>query len=77
MPEILAARRWWIVALAVALATARIIAAITISRLGGEPAGAGLAALTACDVACLLLAIIAIIAFVLYGRIYNARIPTE
>lgn len=77
MKEALAVRRWWIVGLAGVLLTVRISVAITLRLLGSEPAGAGLAALVACDAACLVLGTVAIVAFVLYGRIYNARIPTE
>ena len=41
------------------------------------PGTAKLAVATVFDVALLGLAVVVLIAFVQYGRIYNARIPTE
>jgi hypothetical protein len=53
----------------------RTVAAVA-DATGTEAVGAA-AALTLLNVACLVTAIVAIVGFVLYGRIYNARVPTE
>lgn len=72
--------RWWIAGLIAALAAVRVAVAGVFALIGSEPAdrGGGLVALLAAlDAVCLALAVVAIVAFVQYGRIYNARIPTE
>ena len=58
----------------------RVILAIAFRLIGSEgtmPGTAKLAVATVFDVALLGLAVVVLIAFVQYGRIYNARIPTE
>ena len=59
----------------------RIAATLLLFRFaGGDPASwetARLLAVTALDLAIIALAIAAVIAFVQYGRIYRARVPTE
>ncbi|MYD48989.1 MAG: hypothetical protein F4W95_10965 [Chloroflexi bacterium] len=58
----------------------RVILSLVFHIVDGErPAflAARLATLTACDVAMCVLAVATIVAFVQYGRIYNARVPTE
>ena len=70
----LAARRWRFLWAALILAALRIAGAALLRFTGPElPA----TALTAWDVAIAALAVAAAIAFVQYGRIYRARIPTE
>ena len=72
----LAVRRWRFLWAALILAALRIAGAALLRFTGPEgllPA----TALTAWDVAIAALAVAAAIAFVQYGRIYRARIPTE
>ena len=72
----LAVRRWRFLWAALILAAFRIAGAALLRFTGHE----GLlppTALTAWDVAIGALAVAAAIAFVQYGRIYRARIPTE
>ena len=72
----LAVRRWRFLWATLVLATLRIAGAALLRFTGHE----GLlppTALTAWDVAIGALAVAAAIAFVQYGRIYRARIPTE
>ena len=72
----LAVRRWRFLWASLILAALRIAGAAALRFTGHE----GLlppTALTAWDVAISALAVAAAIAFVQYGRIYRARIPTE
>lgn len=72
----LAARRWRFLWAALILAALRIAGAALL-RFTGHEALLPATALTAWDVAIAALAVAAAIAFVQYGRIYRARIPTE
>lgn len=80
MKEWLALRRRrlaWCVAGAVAI---RIAATLLLRFAGGDAASwdtARLVVVTALDVGIIALAIAVAIAFVQYGRIYRARVPTE
>ena len=80
MKEMLAVGRWRIVGVLISLVVIRVIAS-NVFRLTGIEQGDGfdvrLALVTAVDSVCIVLAVIAIVGFVLYGRIYNARVPTE
>ena len=80
MKEMLAIGRWRIVGVLISLVVIRVIAFIGF-RLAGMEQGDGfdlrLAVITAVDSVCIVLAVIAVVGFVLYGRIYNARVPTE
>ena len=61
-------------------AACRVILAIVFWLAGSDaaiPGAVKLVAATVFDVALLALAVVVLIAFVQYGRIYNARIPTE
>ncbi len=80
MKRWLALRRWWIAGVTAGLVTVRILIAVGIEALGiaGDSGSRGLPALTAAlDVLALGLAIVAVVAFVQYGRLFNARVPTE
>lgn len=79
MKRALALRRRWIAGATAALVAVRIAIAAAFSLLGQDPADLGgiTAALTVIDVLCLALAVLAIVAFVQYGRIYRTRVPTE
>ena len=80
MKRWLALKRWRLLWTLVAAAVARIILAIAFSLAGSQavmPNSARLAISTLFDIALLALAVTVIIAFVQYGRLYNARIPTE
>ena len=80
MKEMLAIGRWRIAGVLISLVVIRVIASIGF-KLAGIERGDGLdvrmAVVTAVDSVCIVLAVIAIVGFVLYGRIYNARVPTE
>ena len=79
MKKRLAINRWLVVWLAAAFATLRVIWAI-VSRFikpDAVPDEALLAADLTLNVAPSALIVVAIIAFVQYGRIYKARVPTE
>lgn len=76
----MALRRWRLLALTIAIACARIVAAVAAwaadaEGLTGHPAWAGVTA--AADAVTCAGVIITVIAFVQYGRIFNPRIPTE
>ncbi len=75
MKRLLAHRRWWLAGLTVTLVVLRVTAAAVADATGTE--AVGVAALTLLNTACLVTAIATIVGFVLYGRIYNARVPTE
>lgn len=72
----LAVRRWRFLWVALILAALRIAGAALL-RFTGHEGPLPTTALTAWDVAIGALAVAAAIAFVQYGRIYRARIPTE
>ncbi len=76
----LARWRWRLMIAAAALVGIRVIIAIALRMLRSGPAelsGWIPIALAALDAISLLLIVAAIVGFVLYGRIYNARVPTE
>ena len=80
MKRWLAVRRWWIAGATAGLVVVRILIAIGIQSLGAvaEGSGRGLSVLTAAlDVLALGMAVAALVAFVQYGRLFNARVPTE
>lgn len=80
MKRWLALRRWRIVGVTIGLVSVRILIAIGIEDLGAAAGSAarGLTVLTAAlDVLVLGLAVVAVVAFVQYGRLFNARVPTE
>jgi len=80
MKRWLALRRWRLAGVTIGLVAVRILIAIGIETFGA-PAGSaarGLTALTAVlDVLALGLAVVVVVAFVQYGRLFNARVPTE
>ncbi len=76
----LALRRWWITGVTLGLLAVRVAVATGIGLAG--PSGvwqspAVSAATAAVDVLTLTLAVVAVVAFVQYGRLFNARVPTE
>ena len=76
----LAQWRWRLVGITLAIVAIRIIAAVAWAALGDGPVADGggrLALITALDALALALVGPIIAAFVLYGRIYRARVPTE
>ncbi len=80
MKRWLALHRRWIAGAVAGLVAVRILIAIGVhwQGAGGEDGGRALSALTAAlDVLILALAVVAVVAFVQYGRIFNARVPTE
>ena len=80
MKEMLAVGRWRIAGVLISLVVIRVIASIGFRLIGmeqGDGFDVRLAVVTAVDSVCIVLAVIAIVGFVLYGRIYNARVPTE
>lgn len=80
MKEMLAVGRWRIAGVLISLVVIRVIASIGFRLIGieqGDGFDVRLALVTAVDPVCIVLAVIAIVGFVLYGRIYNARVPTE
>ena len=80
MKRWLALNRWRLLWALIGSAACRVILAIAFRLIGSEGAMQGTAKLvvaTVFDVALLALAVAVLIAFVQYGRIYNARIPTE
>ena len=73
-------RRWRLLLLTAGVVGLRVILSLVFHFVDGErPAmlAARLATLTACDVAMCALAVATVVAFVQYGRLYNARVPTE
>ena len=76
----LAVRRWWVAAITVALVAVRIVIGVGVG-IAGAHAGSGtdLAAVVTAilDVLALGLAVVTLVAFVQYGRIFKARVPTE
>ena len=80
MKRWLARNRWRLLWALTGAAACRVILAIAFRLTGSEgamPSTARLVVTTVFDVALLGLAVVVLIAFVQYGRIYNARIPTE
>ena len=80
MKRWLALNRWRLLWALIGSTACRVILAIAFRLIGSEGAMQGTAKLvvaTVFDVALLALAVAVLIAFVQYGRIYNARIPTE
>ena len=80
MKEMLAIGRWRIAGVLISLVVIRVIASIGFRLIGmeqGDGFDVRLALVTAVDSVCIVLAVIAIVGFVLSGRIYNARVPTE
>ena len=76
----LAVRRWRLLWTAVALVAIRIAGTAALRFAGGDGGGGWswtAAALTAGDAVIIALAVVAAVAFVQYGRIYRARVPTE
>ncbi len=80
MKRWLALRRWWIAGATAGVVAVRILIAVVMETLG-VAGGSGvfwMPALTAVlDVLALGLAVATVVAFVQYGRIFNARVPTE
>ena len=80
MKRWLALRRWWLGGFTVALVLIRVASAAVLGGFGlsaPELARGVSAAFTVYDVLCLALAMVTAAAFVQYGRIFNARVPTE
>ena len=76
----LALKRWRLLWALIVSAACRVVLQITFWLTGSAAAIPDIAKLvvaTVFDVALLGLAVAVLIAFVQYGRIYNARIPTE
>lgn len=76
----LALRRWWIAGFTIALVVVRIFIAVGMEIFGTAEADRNSAlsvVIAAWDLLSLGLAAITVVAFVQYGRIYNARAPTE
>ncbi len=80
MKRWLAARRWWLAAFTIVLVVVRIAVAASVGSVvsGGDGRGDAVAFVTAIlDVLALGLAVVALVAFVQYGRIFRSRVPTE
>lgn len=80
MKRRLALNRWRLLWVLIGSAACRVILAIVFRLAVSDaaiPGAVKLVAATVFDVALLGLAVVVLIAFVQYGRIYNARIPTE
>ena len=80
MKRWLALNRWRLLWALIGSAACRVVLAIAFRLAGSEGAIPGtvkLAVTAVSDVALLALAVAVLTAFVQYGRIYNARIPTE
>lgn len=74
----LALRRWRLLLITAVVVSLRVILSLVFHFVDSEQASLSrLAALTACDVAMCVLVVATVMAFVQYGRLYNARIPTE
>ena len=72
----LAIWRWRLVGLAIAVIVIQVIASLAFGVIESESAlFAGLVAVL--GIVFIVLAVLAIVGFVWYGRIYNARVPTE
>lgn len=80
MKRWLALRRWRLLLITAVVVGLRVILSLVFHFVDGERAAmlaARLAALTACDLAICVLVVVTVVAFVQYGRLYNARVPTE
>ena len=76
MRQKLAIWRWRLVGLASAVIVIRVIASLAFGAIESESAlSAGLVVVF--GIVFIVLAALAIAGFVWYGRIYNARVPTE
>ncbi len=76
----LALSRWWLGGFTVALVLIRVAVAAGLGELGLKASGLAngvSAVLAAYDLLCVVMAVATVVAFVQYGRIFNARIPTE
>ena len=80
MKRWLAVRRWWIVGLTASLVAVRVTIAASAKLVATDArtSGDAVAVVTAVlDVLALGMAVVALVAFVQYGRIFKARVPTE
>ena len=80
MKRWLAVRRWWLAAITIVLVVVRIAIAASVGSIvsGADGRSDAVALVTAVlDVLALGLAVVALVAFVQYGRIFRARVPTE
>ncbi len=80
MKRWLAVRRWWFAAMTVTLVAVRIGIAVGVGPVVADVDGRAdaVALVTAVlDVLVLGLAVFSLVAFVQYGRIFRARVPTE
>ena len=80
MKRWLAVRRWWLAAITVVLVVVRIAIAASFGSIvsGADGRSDAVALVTAVlDVLALGHAVVALVAFVQYGRIFRARVPTE
>ena len=80
MKRWLAVRRWWLAAITLVLVVVRIAIAASVGSIvsGADGRSDAVALVTAVlDVLALGLAVVALVAFVQYGRIFRARVPTE
>ncbi len=80
MKRWLAVRRWWLAAITIVLVVVRIAIAASVGSIvsGADGRSDVVALVTAVlDVLALGLAVVALVAFVQYGRIFRARVPTE
>ncbi len=80
MKKRLALLRWWIAGLTIALVAVRIVISAGMEIFGpvaADPYSAVSLATAVIDLLCLGLAVTTVVAFVQYGRIFNARVPTE
>ena len=76
----LALHRWWLSGFTIALALIRVAVAAGLGGFGpnaSDLARGVSAALAIYDLLCLVMAVVTVVAFVQYGRIFNARVPTE
>ena len=80
MKRWLAVRRWWLAAITLVLVVVRIAIAASVGSIvsGADGRSDAVALVTAIlDALALGLAVVALVAFVQYGRIFRARVPTE
>ena len=80
MKRWLAVRRWWLAAITLVLVVVRIAIAASVGSIvsGADGRSDAVALVTAVlDALALGLAVVALVAFVQYGRIFRARVPTE
>ena len=80
MKRWLAVRRWWLAAITIVLVVVRIAIAASVGSIvsGADGRSDAVALVTAVlDVLALGLTVVALVAFVQYGRIFRARVPTE